>query len=120
MGSSDIRQLSSTTYQQLVPNERRACWYNCAENCWLVFPVTLRERLPKQLKKYRNDFRRSSWDARVLRMADLVRCNNWQNPFVVPVLTDRERREMERERKPLLAIHCPKCGGRNLRRLCDS
>jgi DNA-directed RNA polymerase subunit RPC12/RpoP len=52
-------------------------------------------------------------------MTKLVRyqCLNCGNRFEVPVLTEKEWREAERDRKPVFAIQCPKCQGTQVRPL---
>lgn len=44
------------------------------------------------------------------------RCNQCGERFEVQVLTDRERREAREQHRQVYAIHCPKCGSRDVRR----
>jgi DNA-directed RNA polymerase subunit RPC12/RpoP len=44
-------------------------------------------------------------------------CTRCKNTFEVPVLTEKERREAERDRTPVFAIQCPKCGSDRVRSL---
>lgn len=37
------------------------------------------------------------------------RCNNCGNRFQVEILSVEERRDAEREGRPLSAVHCPEC-----------
>ena len=52
-------------------------------------------------------------------MTELVRyqCVQCGNKFDVPVLTEKERREAERDRRPVFAIQCPKCSSGQVRKL---
>ncbi len=52
-------------------------------------------------------------------MTQLTRyeCANCHNKFEVPTLTEKERREAERDRRPVFGINCPKCGSPNLLKL---
>lgn len=43
------------------------------------------------------------------------RCKNCGHRFEVSILTDDERREAERERRPLYAIGCPMCRRQDVR-----
>jgi DNA-directed RNA polymerase subunit RPC12/RpoP len=53
------------------------------------------------------------------QMTELVRyqCVQCGDKFEVPVLTEKERREAERDRRPVFAIQCPKCGSPYVRKL---
>jgi DNA-directed RNA polymerase subunit RPC12/RpoP len=53
------------------------------------------------------------------RMTELTKyeCRTCGNRFEVPVLTDKERREAERDRQPVYGIKCPRCGSPNLKRI---
>ena len=44
------------------------------------------------------------------------RCKSCGVRFEVQVLTERERREAERERRPVYGISCKKCGSRDVQR----
>jgi len=44
-------------------------------------------------------------------------CTGCKKTFEVPILTEKERREAESDRRPVFGIQCPKCGSPHLRKL---
>lgn len=51
-------------------------------------------------------------------MTDVVkfRCNDCDTRFDQQILTDREKREAERDRGPVFFVQCPKCGSQRVTR----
>lgn len=44
-------------------------------------------------------------------------CRRCGERFEVAILTEREKRDAERERKPIFAIQCPKCHSQDVKRI---
>ncbi len=44
-------------------------------------------------------------------------CKDCGDRFEVQILTEREQRQAQQDQRPVAAIRCPKCGGRNLHRI---
>lgn len=44
-------------------------------------------------------------------------CKNCQQRFKLQILSDKEREEAKRDRRPVVGIQCPHCGGQDLQRI---
>jgi DNA-directed RNA polymerase subunit RPC12/RpoP len=44
-------------------------------------------------------------------------CRRCGERFELAVLTEREKRDAERERRPIIAIQCPRCHSQDLKRI---
>lgn len=44
----------------------------------------------------------------------VYRCNQCGHRFETPILSERERREAEKDKRPVFAVQCPRCSSRNL------
>lgn len=44
------------------------------------------------------------------------RCNNCGERFTIDILTPEERRDAERERRPIYSVACPKCRRQDVRK----
>jgi DNA-directed RNA polymerase subunit RPC12/RpoP len=52
-------------------------------------------------------------------MTEIVKfkCNDCGHRFEQQILTEREKREAQRDRRPTMAIQCPMCGSQRVQRV---